>query len=129
MGGHFQSYQAANFIGIPKDGQNRIPTIHDVECAGFYADLVEDVHIVNFSVSDDDYGRDTPPEIQKRVELDRPFVFSEFRPGEKRQTEMDCGRIQRVDGVRSLFQRSRGHRASAPLRSALALNPRRYANP
>jgi len=62
-----------------KTGRIEIPS---VECAGLYAELIEDVHLVHFPMSNDDYCGNAPPEIGKRVELDRPFSFSEFRPGE-----------------------------------------------
>jgi len=95
--------ERSRFVDSVKTGEIEISPVHDIEGTGFYADLVEDVHIVNFSVSDDDYGRNAPPEIEKRVELDRPFVFSEFRPGKESQTEVDGGRIQRIDGVSQVY--------------------------
>jgi len=40
-------------------------------------------------------------QIQKCMKLDRSFAFPEFRPGEKRQIQIDSGRIQ---GVHCLIQ-------------------------
>ena len=41
------------------------------------------------------YG-DSTVNLQQGVQLDRPFVFSEFGPGEKRQTEIDGGGVEGV---------------------------------
>jgi hypothetical protein len=58
-----------------KAGKIEVTPIHDIECAGLYAELIEDVHIVNFPMSNNDYGGNAAPEIQKRVELDCPLAF------------------------------------------------------
>ncbi len=72
-----------------KTGQIDITPIHDMECTRLYVDLIEDVHIVNLSMGDNDHRGDTSPEIEKRVKLDCPFAFSEFCPWEERQAKID----------------------------------------
>ena len=46
-----------------------------------------------------------PLKIEKRVELDRPFASSELRPREEGQTEVDGGRIERIDGVAQIYSK------------------------
>jgi len=82
-----------------KTGKIDITPVHDIECAGLYVDLIEDVHIVHFPMSNHDHCGNASPEIEKGVEFHRPFAFSEFCPGEKRQTQIDSRRIQCIDGV------------------------------
>ena len=52
------------------------------------SELIEDVHFVYLAVSDNRHGGNTSLEIQKGMELDRSFVFSEMIPG-KRATGTD----------------------------------------
>ena len=74
-----------------------IATIHNVDGSEFEDQPVEDVDIVNFSRGNDDDGRDVPMQIQKGVEFDRALAFSEFRPREQSQTQVDGRRIQGID--------------------------------
>jgi hypothetical protein len=57
--------------------------------------------IVHFPMSDDRHRRNTAPQIQKRMDLDRPFAFSEHCPREERQTEVYGGGVQ---GIRRMLE-------------------------
>jgi hypothetical protein len=61
--------------------------IENIDGAGFYYNLVEDVDLVDLSVNDDNHGGDTALQIQKCVKLDCALVLSKDGPGEKRQTD------------------------------------------
>lgn len=54
---------------------------------------------MNFSRGDDHHRRNVSMQIQKGMEFDCPLAFPELGPGEKRQTEVDGGRIQGIDGL------------------------------
>jgi len=79
----------------------QIPPVDDVKGSWFEDQLIQDIDVVNFAMSNNDEGGNTSSEIQKRVQLHSTFVDSEFGPREKRQTQIDGGGIQ---GVSSLIQ-------------------------
>lgn len=56
--------------------------------------LIEDIHIVNLSRPDDQHRRNVPVKIQESMKFDCALAFSELGPGEKRQAQVDSGRIQ-----------------------------------
>ena len=76
-----------------------IGAVHDIEGAGLRDEIVEGVDVVDFSLGNLDKRRDRAAQIQKRMELDGGFVFSESRPREKRKTQIDRGRVEGVDGL------------------------------
>ena len=45
---------------------------------------------------------DVAVQIQQRVHLDCGFVLSEFGPGKQRETQVDGGRVQRVQALLQL---------------------------
>src|SRR5574337_2072709 len=94
-------------------GEVDIAAVHDVAAAGLEGDPVEHVHIVAFAVRDMNEGRNSAPQIEQRMELDRALAYAKARPGEERQTQIDGGRIERIDRMRQ-FQ------AEAVLGGALA---------
>lgn len=75
-------------VDCMKPGEVGISPIHEVDGSGFDLELIEDVHFVYLAVSDNRHGGNTSLEIQKGMELDRSFVFSEMIPG-KRATGTD----------------------------------------
>ena len=79
----------------------QIPPVDDVKGSWLEDQLIQDIGVVNFAMSNNDEGGNTSSEIQKRVQLHSAFVDSEFGPREKRQTQIDGGGIQ---GVSSLIQ-------------------------
>ena len=88
--------------GIVKAGQALevdVAAIHDVEGAGLGHQLIEDIDVVQLAVADEDERRDVATQIEQRVQLDRRLGRAEWRPGKDRQTQVDGGRIERVDGI------------------------------
>ena len=53
---------------------------------------------MRFPLCNLDETRDAAPQVQQRMGLDRCLVFAEASPGEKRKTQIDCGRIEGVNG-------------------------------
>jgi hypothetical protein len=56
------------------------------------------MHIVQFAFCDADKRGDGPAQVQERVHLHRGFVAAKTRSGEERQTQVDGGGIQRIQG-------------------------------
>ena len=56
--------------------------IHDVEGAGLGADLVEDVDVVHFAVSNADTRGDVAPQVQQRVHHHGSLAPAELGPRE-----------------------------------------------
>ena len=76
-----------------------IAAVHHVEGAGLGQQLVEHVDVVQFPVGDVDEARDVAAQVDQRVQFDRRLGRSERCPREQRQTQVDRGGIERVDGV------------------------------
>jgi len=74
-----------------------IAAIHDIHSAGFDYEMIEDIDIVNASVSNDNHCGNTAPQIQKGMHLDRSLPFAEYCPREQGKTQIDCGGIQGID--------------------------------
>ena len=79
----------------------QIPTIDNIKGSWFEDQLIEDVDVVNFAMSDNNERGDISSEVQEGVQFHSGFVGSEFGPREKRQTQIDGGRVQ---GVGRLIQ-------------------------
>ncbi len=77
----------------------QISTIDNVKGSCFEGQLVEDVDVVNLAVSDNDEGRDTPPEVQKGMQFHSALVSSELGPWEKGETQIDGGGVQGIGGL------------------------------
>lgn len=73
-----------------------IAAIHDVDGPRLDDQLIEDIHIVNFSCGNDHYRRNVPMLIQEGMKFDGSFAFSKLCPGEKRQTQINGCRIQDI---------------------------------
>jgi hypothetical protein len=85
-----------DFVGT---GKIQIAAIHDIDSFQLDNQLVEDIDIVDFARSNDDYGGNVAMQIQKGMEFYRTLAFPKFGPGEKSQTEVDGGRVQGIDGL------------------------------
>ena len=74
-----------------------IAAIHDIHGTGFDYEMIEDIDIVNASVSNDNHGGDTATQIQKGMHLDCSLPLAEYCPRKQGKTQIDCGGIQGVD--------------------------------
>ena len=75
----------------------RVAPIQDIDCTGFYRKIVEDVDLVNFSMSNDDDCRNAAPQIEESVELHGAFPFAGQGPREKREAKIDRLCIQSIN--------------------------------
>jgi len=79
-------------VDFIEPGVIEIATIHDVERACFGEQVIEDVDVVNLSVSDEGKGRDISSQIEQGMEFDCRFRLAEMCPREQRQAQVDgCG--------------------------------------
>jgi len=76
-----------------------ISAVEDIKTTRFRDEFVKNPHVVCFSIGNMDKRRDRSPQIKKRMKLDGAFIFTEHRPRKKRQTQVDRGRIKRINGV------------------------------
>ena len=82
-------------------GEIEITAVEDIETAGFGNQVVQDADIMYFSFCDLDKRWDRIPQIEQRMELDGGLVFPEYRPGKKRQAQIDrCG----IEGINGLLK-------------------------
>ena len=77
----------------------QISTIDNVKGSWFESQLIEDVDVVNLAMSDNDEGRDTPPQVQKGMQFHSALVGSELGPREKGETQIDGGGVQSIGGL------------------------------
>jgi hypothetical protein len=59
--------------------------------------ICQSIDLVGFSVGDVNEAGDVAPKIQQGVQSDGGFGRAKRRPGEHRQTQVDGGRVERVD--------------------------------
>jgi hypothetical protein len=78
-----------------------VAPVHHIESACFQDELVEDSHIVDFSLCNSDKRGNISSEVEQGMELDGSLVFAKPSPWKERKTQIDCGRVERVS---SLFQ-------------------------
>jgi len=76
-----------------------IAAVEDIEAAGLGDEIVQNPHIVRFSLCNLDERGYRTPQIEKSMEFDGRFGVAENSPGEKRKTQVDGGRIEGIDGV------------------------------
>ena len=79
----------------------QIPTVDNIEGSWFEGQLIQDLDVVNFAMSDDNERGNTSSEVQEGVQFHRGFVGSEFGPRKEGKTEIDSRGVQ---GVGRLIQ-------------------------
>jgi len=82
-----------------KPREVEVAPVENIEATGLGNEIVQNPHVVRFSIRHLDKRRDRTPQIEKGMELDGAFAFAEKGPGKKRQTEVDGSRVEGVDGV------------------------------
>lgn len=75
----------------------QVSAIHDIEGSGLDDQLVENVHVVEFSLGNGNETGNWPSQVQQGMELDRGFGSSKPGPAKQAQTQIDGGRIQSVN--------------------------------
>ena len=76
-----------------------VSSIHHVERARFDRQTIENGHVGRFPGRNPHETGDVAAQVQKRVQLHRPLVTAEPRPGEQAQTEVDRGAVEGIGGL------------------------------
>lgn len=76
-----------------------VAAIHQIKRSGFEKQVVQPENVVLTGVGDENACRDRTPQIDLRMHLDPGFRLAEIGPWEKRQRQIDGGRVKRVDRV------------------------------
>lgn len=74
-----------------------IAPIHDIVRPRLDGQLIEPVHIVHFPVRNVHKTRNAAAQIEQRRQLDGSFASAKPGPGTQAQTQVDRGRIERID--------------------------------
>ena len=77
----------------------QIAAIHQINGSGLPDQLVEDIDFVDLATRDDHHRGNTATQIEQSMQLDRGLVSAELSPGKKRQTQIDGGCVQGIDGL------------------------------
>lgn len=94
FGGNNEKRRA--LIQLVEPPKIRICAVHDVEGSWLPDDLVQNVHVVEFSVGDVYKTRDGATQVHERVHFDGGFSPAKFRPGKQGEAKIDQGGIQCV---------------------------------
>jgi len=76
-----------------------VAAIHQINGTGFPDQLIEDVDLVNLPAGDNHHCGNTAAQIEQSVKFDSRLAPTKLCPREKRQTQIDRGRVQRIDGI------------------------------
>jgi hypothetical protein len=75
----------------------QIPAIHQIESSRLDRQRVQSVHLVHLPVADMNKAGDVAPQVQQGMQLDGSLGFAKRSPRMQGQTQVDRGRVQRVD--------------------------------
>jgi len=89
--------EASRLVQAMKSCEVQIAEIHDVERTSLGNDLVEDVHVVQFAITDVDEAGNVAAQVEQRMQLDGRLGRPKRSPRKYRQAQIDRGRIQCVD--------------------------------
>ena len=81
----------------------QITPVEKVNGARLEDELVEEIDLVNFAVSNENERRNAAPQVHKGMELDRPFALTEFCPGENRKAKIDRAGVEGINGFFQLY--------------------------
>ena len=70
-------------MDLIEPGEIEVTTIHDVERTRFGEQVIEDVDVMNFPISDECDSGDASSQIEQGVELDCRFRLAEVCPGNR----------------------------------------------
>src|SRR5690606_28395946 len=91
--------EAARFVKAKQARKIGEAAVHDVESARFRQQLIEDIDLVQLAVAYMNKTRDIAAQIEQRVHLHGGFGRAKWRPRKHRQTQIDRGGIEGVNGV------------------------------
>src|SRR6266403_5062992 len=90
--------EAAGLVEAIEALEVKEATVHDVESARLGQQLVEDVDLVHLASTDVNKRGDVAAQIEQRMQLDGCLGRAEHGPRKHRQTQIDGGGVERVDG-------------------------------
>src|SRR6266545_3144867 len=76
-----------------------VAAVHHVERARLGQDLVENIDVMHLAIGNTDKRGDIAVEVQQRVHLHCAFALAKPGPRKQGETEVDGGRIERVETV------------------------------
>jgi hypothetical protein len=77
----------------------QIAAVHDVERARLESNVIQRQHVMRTPVSNVDEGRNTAAQIQQGMHFDGATRLLVGGPWTERKTEINRGRVQRVDRI------------------------------
>ena len=80
-----------------------VTAIHHIERAGFEAELIQNIDLVNLAMCNDHHSWDAAAQVEQRVQFHRSFVLAKLGPGKKCQAQIDGGGIERVNSLGQLY--------------------------
>jgi hypothetical protein len=90
--------EAARLVEAIEAREIEEATIHNVESARLRQQLVKDIDLVHLAITDVNERGDVAAQIEQRMQLDGCLGPAEHGPRKHRQTQIDGGGVERVDG-------------------------------
>ena len=87
-------------------GEIHVAPIHDVYGSGFGKQHIERMDIVQFAVGYVDKAWNVAAQVEERVHLHRCLGRSEMGPRKHRETQIDGGRVERIDSAGQIHVQS-----------------------
>src|SRR5215813_14875774 len=91
--------ESAGLMDPIQSSKLQIPTVEQISGAGFPDQLIHGQRILDAAARDDHHSGNIAAQVKQCMELHGGFVTTELSPRKKRQTQIDNGRVERVDGL------------------------------
>src|SRR6267143_1164351 len=95
--------EAGSEVQFVQAREIEVTAIHHIERAGFEAELIQNVDLVNLAMCNDHNSWNAAAQVEQRVQFHRSFVLAKHGPGEKGQAQIDGGGIERVNRLGQLY--------------------------
>lgn len=73
-----------------------VASIQQIECLWLDHEIVQNIDLVSFAVHNADKALNCALQVQQRVQFDRALGSTKWRPRINRQTQIDCGHVERI---------------------------------
>jgi hypothetical protein len=77
----------------------QVAAVEQIKSSRFGQQLVQNVDVVHRAAGHINIGRNAAAQIEQSMHFDRTLVTTELRPGKHRQTQIDGGGVQRIEGL------------------------------
>src|SRR5262245_48008257 len=89
--------ESARLMDPIQSSKVQITAVEQISGSGFPDQVVHDPRIVDSAAGDNHYSWNVAAQVKQRMKLHRGFAATKLSPRKKGQTQIDNGRVERVD--------------------------------